>query len=127
MRNVALSAALLFLSLITVACQDTPQPLAVESAAPGAQLMSTVQGNIADDDQNHVGEVVVISDRTPTTKQFCGFTFSERNSVITNPGEGATITEIAIDPSKPVQPGDRFEITAQIECDGRLDLMMTRK
>ena len=129
MRTLTVPAAVLFLSLITLACQDTPQPLDLDSAAPRAQLMSTVHGTIADDGQNHVGEVVVITDRTPTTKQFCGFTLNERNSVITNPGGGATITEIAIDPSKPPQPGDRFEITAQTECfsqapGDRLDLTL---
>ncbi len=84
-----------------------------------------VRGNIANDGQNHVGQVVVVTDPTPTVVIRCGDTLHEYNSVMTDPGGGAAIiTEISIDPAVVVEPGNRFEITAQTPCDGRLDLTL---
>ena len=132
MRTLTIPVVL-FLSVITLSCHETPQPLAVDSAAPTAQLMShEFTGNIANDGQNHVGEVVVITDPTPSSIVWCGFTFLEYDAVIIDAGEGAIITEFASNPSDGVlQPGDRFEITVQTECfhnapGDRLELTLER-
>ena len=59
MRTFAIPALLLLIAT-AIACQDTPQPLDVDSVAPRAQLMSTVVGNIANDGPNYVGRIIII-------------------------------------------------------------------
>ncbi len=119
MRTLTVPAAVLFLSLITVACQDTPQPLAVDPVEQRAQLMGSVDGNNADDGQNYVGRIIVITDREQSSAVACGEAFLDYDgAVIINPGgDRAIITVVGIDPNLRVEPGDRFEITAQTPCD----------
>ena len=126
MRTFAVPA-LLFLIAIAVACQDTPQPLAVDSAAPG--LMNTViEGNIANDGQDYVGRIIVITDPRPNPTTHCGVIYNAQDAAIINPGAGpATVTVVGMDQTASPTPGDRFEILTQTPCDARLKLTMTRK
>ena len=136
MRNITLSAALLLLIIVGVACQDTPQPLAVDSAAPRAQLMGPeVVGNIPNDGQNHVGRIIVIvkgalggpgGARVNSTTA-CGIVFDNYDVVSINPGGGpGFVTRVAIDQTENLNPGDRLEILSQMPCDGHLDIRLER-
>jgi len=87
-----------------------------------------IQGNIAFDDQDYAGRIVVITDPTPSAVVVCGDSLNQYKTVIINPGGGpATITTVAIDDTLRANPGDRFDINAQTPCDGRLDLSLTRR
>ena len=96
------------------------------SVAGVALAQGLTDGNIAYNDQDYVGRIIVITDPLPVSGTHCGVTFNDYRCVIIKPGGGpATLTECGIDQNILVDPGDRFDIIAQQECDGRLGLALT--
>ncbi len=126
MRTFAVPA-LLFLIAIAVACQDTPQPLAVDSAAPRAQLMSHIEAAIVNDGRDYEGRIIVITDHFPSSATHCGVSFDDWDVVIMNPGKGPGFpSRVGLPQTETIRTGDRFKILTQVECDGRLDLTLKR-
>ena len=75
--------------------------------------------------QDYVERIVVITDPRPSPATHCGVGYNEFKCVIINPGGGpAIVTTIGMDVTKSVSAGDRFTVTSQIACDGRLDLTL---
>jgi len=86
---------------------------------------SSVRGNIPDDGQNYVGRIIAVTDRGAAGAVHCGASYNDRSCVIVNPGGGPPVrTVCGIDPTITVSAGDRFEITAQVVCSGRIDLTL---
>ena len=93
-----------------------------------AYSRASVTGNIQDDGQDYVGRIVVVTDLFSTPATHCGDSFADYKCVIINPGGGrARVTVIGVDPNHDIKPGDRFNVTAQVECDDRLDLTLEPK
>ena len=86
------------------------------------------QGNIENDGQDYVGRILIISDSSPSSVTYCGITYFEYNCVIINPGRGPTmVTTVAIDPCVGASAGDRYDIENQTECDGRLQITLSKR
>ena len=98
--------------------------LALTLLGAGVAVADT-DANIENDDQDYVGRIVVITDPRPSSTSHCGVSYDEYKCVIINPGGGpAIVTTIGMDVRISVSAGDRFTITSQIACDGRLDLTL---
>ncbi len=94
----------------------------------GVALAQLANGNIEDDDQDYVGRIIVITDPRPNSADHCGVTYDDYKCVIINPSGGpAIVTECGVDQSLSIEAGDRFDIIATSECNGRLDLTIQRK
>lgn len=91
-----------------------------------AQVLEIIAGNIQNDGQDYVGRIIVITDPTPSSADHCGVTYNDYKCVIIG-GGSVTIAVCGVDQGLIVNPGDRFDIITQEECDGRLDLTMTPK
>jgi len=93
-----------------------------------ADARASVIGKIENDGQDYVGRIVVITDASPSTITACGNPLFVYSAVIINPGGGpANVTSVGINPAEVINPGDRFDVTAQTPCNGHLDLEMTPK
>ncbi|MFQ5961721.1 MAG: hypothetical protein ACE5MG_10010 [Candidatus Methylomirabilales bacterium] len=97
-----------------------------------------LEGNIEDDAQDYVGRIIVITDPRPsvgfyfqpaktTSGLFCATGYNVYRALVINPGGGpAIVTEVGIEPDD-LRPGDRFDVTFQERCNGRLRLILTPK
>jgi len=102
--------------------------VAVVSYTAFAVVQGDIQGNIENDSQDYTGRIIVITDPRPSPVNFCGDALNEAKTVIINPGGGpALVTTIAFSTLLDIHAGDRFDVNSQAECDGRLDLWLTRK
>ena len=98
--------------------------LALTLLGAGVAVADTA-ANIENDGQDYVERFVVITDPRHRSATACGITYNEYKCVIINPGGGpAIVTTIGMDVRISVSAGDRFTITSQIACDGRLDLTL---
>ena len=87
--------------------------------------VADIPANVENDDQDYVGRIVVITDPRPNSTDHCGVTYNAFKCVIINPGGGpAIVTTIGMDQETSVSAGDRFTVTSQIACNGRLDLTL---
>ena len=98
--------------------------LALTLLGAGVAVADTA-ANVENDGQDYVGRIVVITDPRPRSASHCGSSWDDYKCVIINPGGGpAIVTTIGMDQRISVSAGDRFTITSQIACNGRLDLTL---
>ena len=88
--------------------------------------VADITANIEDDGQDYLGRIVVVTDpRQGLATDRCGLSYREYKCVVINPGGGpAIVTTIGIDELTSVSAGDRFTVTSQFVCDGRIDLTL---
>ena len=130
MRTFAVPA-LLFLIAITVACQDTPQPLAVDPVEQRAQPSRTAH---CEGDRIGIGvlpalpfssdfynnKILVVTSTVIAQKTVCTVDpeLSDLYHVVVVGTEPAFRTTLAVPADANICPGDRFDLTSTIGCGG---------